>query len=1088
MLAVTPADPDYVYALEGDNGGFGNLYLSENGGQTFSVQSNNATNDNNIMGYVKTVRGGQAPRDMDVVVSPLDKNEVHIGGIMSYRSFDAGVNWEQTSHWLTYDPLPFIHADIDIIQYVGNRMYFGTDGGIFVSEDKASSFIDKTAGLSIRQFYRFAISEDGNLLVAGSQDNGMSLHTEERGWVDFIGADGMIPIIDRYNNDNIYASIQYGFLYKTADGGYTRVGGVYASPGTGEWVTPIVQDPLVPHTFYQGKQQLHKTIDSTQNWFPISNFVPNNPADTTMQEIAIAHNDNDYIIVGYEEQAYKTIDGGANWTEITPPFGFLNINYIALHPHDKNWITMALSGTDSRVVQSTDGGENWTDIMDNLPELAAECVIYEGGPKNGMYVGMDPGVYYRNSDHSQWALVSQGMPNILVSEMRIHDCELYVATYGRGIWKTGLLDNSQVYADQDNDGYGDDSSAIPYCNSQPGYIATAGDCDDTNPLVHPARPELCNSIDDNCNGLTDALDAGLAAQVMTWYRDADGDGQGDPIIYTEDCDRPDGYVLNSDDCNDSDRTIGSGFLEFCDGLDNDCNGTVDDIRPEDAAELTWYKDEDGDGDGDISSIIIACLRPSGYSENNYDCDDTDASIHSSAIELCDNKDNNCNGIIDDVGETGTWYRDNDGDGYGDPLMVLGGCSQPAGYVANNSDCDDFNAAVFLGAVEICDGLDNDCSGTIDDLPEGSAAAQNWYKDADGDGEGNLAIIVTACSPPEGYVANSTDCNDNNADISSSAIEICDGLDNDCNGAIDDVQEGSEEAQLWYRDADGDGEGNLAVTMTACSSPPGYVANSTDCNDNNAAISSSALESCDGLDNDCNGTIDDLPVGSAAMQLWYRDADGDGEGDSSVSISDCTQPEGYVANGDDCDDSDTDTNSSAQELCDGIDNNCDGEVDEDCDMVDCDGNFLFIRNSFQDEYHAGITLFSNAVLNSDGATQTFAAGYSIDLLPGFEVEQGKVFEAIIKPCNNGVSPVQRTLTNELAIIDKDLKARISAGELVRVEIVSVSASKLYKVVFTKSAINLRYMLSQLPSDRYVLFVESKSLQWNREFDVITDQTD
>jgi len=505
MMAVTPQDPNYLYVLEGDNGGFGGLYLSTNGGESFSIQSNNANGDNNIMGYDKNRKGGQAPRDMDIAVNPNDKTEVHVGGIMSFRSYDSGANWTQTSHWLRDNPLPFIHADVDIMQYVDGRLFFGTDGGLFISDDGAQSFQDKTTGLSIRQFYRIEVSEDGEDVVGGSQDNGTGVYRSESGWWDFLGADGMEPVIDKDDKNIIYASIQYGFVYKTKDGGQSLTGGVFQSPGRGDWVTPIIQDPIAPNTIYQGKRQVYKSEDGFVTWAAISNFSMNNPQDTFMQEIDISPQDNKYIVAGFEEQVFKTTDGGSSWTDISPPFAFSNVNYISIHPHDKNWISMTLSGTDNRVVQSTDGGLTWNNIMDNLPDLAAECVLYEGGPLNGIYVAMDPGVYYKNTSMQQWMLISQNVPNVIVAELEISGCKLYAATFGRGVWQTDILDDSMVLVDNDGDGYGDDNQPVSYCEAGVGLVSLGGDCDDNDADIHPGATETCNTVDDDCDGLIDGI-------------------------------------------------------------------------------------------------------------------------------------------------------------------------------------------------------------------------------------------------------------------------------------------------------------------------------------------------------------------------------------------------------------------------------------------------------------------------------------------------------------------------------------------------------------------------------------------------------
>jgi len=131
---------------------------------------------------------------------------------------------------------------------------------------------------------------------------------------------------------------------------------------------------------------------------------------------------------------------------------------------------------------------------------------------------------------------------------------------------------------------------------------------------------------------------------------------------------------------------------------------------------TFYADTDGDGFGDIYSTYVAVSAPSGYVSANTDCDDTDGNTYPGAPELCDDKDNNCNGAVDEGLPFTTYYADADSDGYGDPDNTISTCDgAPTGYLTNNSDCDDTNVAINPVATEIArDGKDNNCDGTVDE--------------------------------------------------------------------------------------------------------------------------------------------------------------------------------------------------------------------------------------------------------------------------------------------------------------------------------------------------------------------------------------
>ncbi len=261
-----------------------------------------------------------------------------------------------------------------------------------------------------------------------------------------------------------------------------------------------------------------------------------------------------------------------------------------------------------------------------------------------------------------------------------------------------------------------------------------------------------------------------------------------------------------------------------------------------------------------------------------------------------------------------------------------------GYCAGtgpNDDCDDTNDAIHPGATEICDGIDNDCDGLTDDADPGITGRPTWYADADGDGYGNAAVSQLACNQPVGYVSNDDDCNDNpvnGVDIHPGATEICNGVDDDCDGLTDDADPGITGQPTWYADADGDGYGNAAVSQLACNQPVGYVSNDDDCNDNpvnGGNIYPGATEICNGVDDDCDGLTDDDDPGITGRPIWYADADGDNYGDPNVSQAACIQPIGFVSNDDDCDDNPVtgvNIHPGATEICNGIDDNCDGMVD------------------------------------------------------------------------------------------------------------------------------------------------------------------
>ena len=295
-----------------------------------------------------------------------------------------------------------------------------------------------------------------------------------------------------------------------------------------------------------------------------------------------------------------------------------------------------------------------------------------------------------------------------------------------------------------------------------------------------------------------------------------------------------------------------------------------------------------------------------------------------------------------------------------------------------------------------------------------ASPDTYYRDKDGDGFGNANESVQSCSVPgDVYVIDNTDCDDNNANVYPGAPEICDDLDNDCDG-LEDELDPDIVYNTYYQDLDDDGFGDINVSVQACSAPAGYVADDTDCDDNNNMVNPNFPEICDDIDNDCDGLIDDADADLTSIE-WYQDADGDGYGDDMTVLFQCEQPVGYVAFPGDCDDMDGNNFPGNPELCDGQDNNCDGNVDENCGQEPCDGTSVYVNPIINDKYRAKIDLTSDAV-NNPGQNFEFFAEQEINLTSGFEVLQNTTFLAAIDPCDNSGN---RTLMDPNAVLIQQL---------------------------------------------------------------------
>lgn len=466
------------------------------------------------------------------------------------------------------------------------------------------------------------------------------------------------------------------------------------------------------------------------------------------------------------------------------------------------------------------------------------------------------------------------------------------------------------YADVDADGFGDPASGIAACEAPEDFVSNDADCDDTNADIHPGAQEACNGVDDDCNA---QIDEGVG---RLWFPDLDGDGFGDPTQGELACAMPAGFTDDDNDCDDSNASVNPSGVEVCNGIDDDCDAAVDE---DDALDTSlWYADSDDDGFGDPDVTWPSCAAPTGYVGDATDCNDSAESVFPGATELCNGFDDDCDTEVDedDAVDAAIWYEDADHDGFGGPTFAAA-CTAPDGYVDNTDDCDDSVGETWPGAPEQCNDVDDDCNGSVDD----GVTTTTWHADADGDTYGDASTTIDDCAVPSGYVGDDTDCDDSVAAINPGAAEACNGLDDDCDGGVDEGAASGSTA--WYADADGDTYGDATTATLACDPPLGSVADDTDCEDTDDTVNPGMAETCDGRDEDCDGTADN----GVPTSVWYRDSDGDGYGDGWVDTVSCSAPAGYVSDATDCDDGDDTIHPFATELCDSLDQDCDGLIDE-----------------------------------------------------------------------------------------------------------------------------------------------------------------
>ena len=357
-------------------------------------------------------------------------------------------------------------------------------------------------------------------------------------------------------------------------------------------------------------------------------------------------------------------------------------------------------------------------------------------------------------------------------------------------------------------------------------------------------------------------------------------------------------------------------------------------------------DLDGDGIGDACDCDI---DGDGDPNNNPGCDfvlvedcvPTNKEIFHNQIEKCNGYDDNCDEIIDPEGSEGCtlYYRDEDNDGYGVRTSVKCLCKAEGFYRAtrgagDDHDCNDANPNIHPGKRENCLTLYDDNCNDLTNEPNADNC-KNWYYDLDGDGYGDDENFKCLCGPLDHYrVDKGGDCDDSDAQVNPSKTEICgNGKDDDCSGSQND--ENAINCTWFYEDKDQDGWGT-ELKKCLCFGEGDFTAlpkDRVDCDDNNPDVNPGQKEICgNGIDDNCDKIIDKGEDAEGCTPYYY---DGDGDGFGLTENMKCLcGPEGKYTTGTlgDCNDKDKNIHPNATEICDGIDNNCNSQTDENPDLL------------------------------------------------------------------------------------------------------------------------------------------------------------
>ncbi len=454
--------------------------------------------------------------------------------------------------------------------------------------------------------------------------------------------------------------------------------------------------------------------------------------------------------------------------------------------------------------------------------------------------------------------------------------------------------------------------------------------------------ETTDELDDGLLSTSGSTTLTLVDDGTQWLVDADGDGFGGTDTVSS-CtgSAPPGATDVPGDCDDTAATRNPDATEQCNGLDDDCDTVIDN----DLAFVDYFPDRDGDGYGDeFAKPSSTCDGPpadGAWVTDATDCNDdpkTGSNSYPGADEVCDGgEDNNCDGFADDLDQddligTPTYYLDEDGDSYFTTDGVSA-CTPPnANYTEKapaqgDADCDDTDADVNPGELEVCDGIDNDCDTFVDDDDPSTAGAPVWHTDADDDGiaPANYSVLQ-ACVEPDGFSAPTglVDCDDSDAslnplDVDQDGADTCYSVRLDCDDNNPDLNQIDVDGDGWST-CDDDCDDTVAALNPADADNDSVSTCDGDCDDNANGVSPLAVEIAgDLIDQDCDTFLD-----------CFVDGDGDSFGGTQVredaaidGIDTCATVPGVSSTSDDCDDTDPTISPTGTEL---VGNN----VDEDCD--------------------------------------------------------------------------------------------------------------------------------------------------------------
>ncbi|MCU7496742.1 MAG: T9SS type A sorting domain-containing protein [Ignavibacteria bacterium] len=465
VLAASASDPRVVYlsAMKLSDYTAGIMRVTKDGGASWDTLRVPGPSGS-------TYTSNQAWYDNIIAVDPQDPNTVYAGGLDLYKSTDGGRNWTQQTHWDKEGASNYVHADhhaMAIDPSNGSNIYLGTDGGIFKSTNRGTSWVGLNNELYITQFYYGAVDPASSKYYGGAQDNGTIKSDGGTNWYEILGGDGGSVEVD-YNNPNIvYMEYVDLAIFKSTDGGknYVKATNGIPSGGTNFWsgtsdrvqfIAPFTIDPNNPANLISGTYRVFRTTNGASSWSPISGDLTGDGTGSSGAKITtltVAKGNSNIIYAGCSNGVIRsTTDCGNTWNAKGTGLPNLANTKIVTAPNDPATAFAVFSGYSDgqKVFKTTDYGKSWQNISGNLPNIPVNCILVNPANGNNLVVGTDLGVFTSTDQGSSWVQNNDGLANVSVSDLdfRGSDNRIFAATHGRGMFSAAWNLTTDVASDE----------------------------------------------------------------------------------------------------------------------------------------------------------------------------------------------------------------------------------------------------------------------------------------------------------------------------------------------------------------------------------------------------------------------------------------------------------------------------------------------------------------------------------------------------------------------------------------------------------------------------------------------------------------